>query len=93
MSPCRITVPIPASPRDRVHAVELAIERLREARILLVAAGARRSAQRVRLALKSADGARRHAWGLESRVKHGDYGRQRRQPAPFAAPPRRPDRI
>lgn len=70
MSPCPTTVPIPASPRDRVHAVELAIERLREARILLVAAGARRSAQRVRLALKSADGARRHAWGLESRVKH-----------------------
>ena len=58
-------VPNPATRRRQ--AASEAIAKLRQARDLLSAVGARRAAQKVRLALKSAEGARRHAEGLASR--------------------------
>lgn len=49
--------------------VRTAIINLRTARRLLREAGAARAAERVRLALRSADGALRHVERLESRSK------------------------
>lgn len=57
-----LPVAIIATNEDRVDA---AMEHLRKARDLLKDAGAKKALERVRSALKSADGARRHA-GLES---------------------------
>jgi hypothetical protein len=59
--PCQLMAPAEISNERRV---ERAMALLREARGLLRAAGARRAMEKVQLALKSADGARRHA-GLE----------------------------
>lgn len=53
-----------AGDTQKVHE---AIEHLREARKLLAEVGARKSVDRVRHALKSAEGAERHAWRCEPR--------------------------
>jgi len=47
--------------------IETAITKLKEARDLLKAADAPKTLARVRRALRSAEGARRHAWHRESR--------------------------
>ena len=58
---------VPNRATRRQQAASEAIAKLRQARELLSAVGARRAAQKVRLALKSAEGALRHAEGLASR--------------------------
>jgi hypothetical protein len=55
--------------------VRRAISALREARELLERAGATRAVERVRAALKSADGARRHAELREDRERVRDAAR------------------
>lgn len=49
-------------------AIKEAIQHLRDARALLVSAGAKRAVARVRLAITSAEGAQRHAQGIATRV-------------------------
>lgn len=56
-----------AARRDPVR-IEQAIECLRHARRLLRKAGCKRAAQRVRGALKSAEGAHRHAENINGRA-------------------------
>lgn len=56
---------------DPVVKVQDAIGKLREARDLLKAAGATRAAAKVRTALKSAEGAERHATCLAARSGAG----------------------
>lgn len=53
---------------ERQKSVQDAIQKLREARDLLKAAGATRAVDKVRQALKSAEGAERHANGLAVRA-------------------------
>jgi|HubBroStandDraft_4_1064222.scaffolds.fasta_scaffold01416_15 hypothetical protein len=53
--------------RLNVVEIESAISNLRAARLLLVQAGAKKSAAKVRRALKSAEGALRHADGINRR--------------------------
>lgn len=53
-----------------VERVQAAIARLREARALLLAAGAVRTARRVRAALSSAAGAERAAYGRRNRAEY-----------------------
>lgn len=60
----------PATLRD-VQNVRRAAELLREARDLLAKAGARRTYQRVRLAITSADGALRHVEARHYRTTNG----------------------
>ncbi len=50
---------------------EGAITQLRQVRDLLKEAGATKAVAKVRLALKSAEGARRHMFGLELRSQQG----------------------
>lgn len=66
------------APPSGAEAARLAVEKLREARDLLIAAGASRAVDRVRLALTSAGGAVRAAEGREVRER-------------FPAPPVSPD--
>lgn len=56
-------------PRRRIIAVQCAILRLREARDHLALAGAPKALAKVRRALKSAEGAERHAIGLQYRIQ------------------------
>jgi len=55
---------------DAIFNVQNAISKLREARELLKAAGAMQAANKVRHALKSAEGAERHAYGKRTRLDH-----------------------
>lgn len=59
-----------AQPADRVT-LDLAIVRLKEARDACTEAGCPKVANKIKTALKSADGARRH---MERRLMHSDAG-------------------
>lgn len=54
--------PLRPATRQDVAAVDSAVAHLKAARDLLQGVGAEKAAARVRLALSSADGARRHVW-------------------------------